>query len=148
MGIADYPAPAGGCLLTDKAFSQRLKDLFDHQKGYDERDLHLLKFGRHFRLDPLVKVIVGRTEADSLQIAKLYDPKTDLLCNLVKIPGPVVLVPGGCSREQELLAATICASYGKAPKEMSVDVYVKTVRKREKVQVIPVPSSTFQQFLI
>ena len=29
FGISDYPAPAGGCLLTDKGFSARLKDLFD-----------------------------------------------------------------------------------------------------------------------
>ncbi|MFN7170178.1 MAG: hypothetical protein ACK4NT_02910, partial [Candidatus Omnitrophota bacterium] len=34
-GINDYPCPAGGCLLTDPIFSQRVKDLLEH----DELDL-------------------------------------------------------------------------------------------------------------
>jgi tRNA-specific 2-thiouridylase len=147
FGITEYPAPAGGCLLTDKVFSLRLKDLFDHQDDYDERDLHLLKLGRHFRVDPLVKIIVGRTGKDNLQIAKLYDPKKDLICNLVKLAGPVVLVPGGCSEEQHSLAATICASYSKAPKEIPVDVFVKVAKERKKLQVIPLPTSTFQKMM-
>jgi len=29
-GINDYPCPAGGCLLTDRGFSNRLKDLFKY----------------------------------------------------------------------------------------------------------------------
>ena len=29
-GITDYPAPAGGCLLTESVYSNRLKDLFSH----------------------------------------------------------------------------------------------------------------------
>ena len=48
-GIKDYPSPAGGCLLTDKSFSKRLKDLFEHQGTYTENELFLLRFGRHFR---------------------------------------------------------------------------------------------------
>jgi tRNA-specific 2-thiouridylase len=31
FGVTEYPAPAGGCLLTDPNYSRRLKDLFDHQ---------------------------------------------------------------------------------------------------------------------
>ena len=29
-GIADYPCPAGGCLLTDESFAERLLDYFKH----------------------------------------------------------------------------------------------------------------------
>ncbi len=148
-GITVYPAPAGGCLLTDKVFGQRLKDLFDHQDDYDERDFHLLKFGRHLRLSPSIKLIAGRTEEENNQLAKLYDSKKDMLCNLVKIPGPVVMVPGGCSSEEkQLLAATICASYGKIPKTLPVDVWIKTVKERKKVQVIPLPVSAFQKWMV
>jgi tRNA U34 2-thiouridine synthase MnmA/TrmU len=32
FGISDYPAPAGGCLLTDKNYSIRLREIFEHQK--------------------------------------------------------------------------------------------------------------------
>ncbi len=34
LGITEYPAPAGGCLLTDPGFSNRLKDLFYVQKPW------------------------------------------------------------------------------------------------------------------
>jgi tRNA-specific 2-thiouridylase len=63
FGVTDFPAPAGGCLLTDKLFSRRLKDLFDHQETYPEKDLDLLKFGRHMRLDMQTKIVVGRTQS-------------------------------------------------------------------------------------
>jgi tRNA U34 2-thiouridine synthase MnmA/TrmU len=149
LGISEYPAPGGGCLLTDRGFSLRLKDLFDYQDIYRERDFHLLKAGRHLRLDPFMKAVVGRTEEDNNRIAKLYDPKTDMLCNLVKIPGPVVLVPGGCeSEEKGLLAATICASYSKLPKTIPVEVWIKTPDERKRVPVIPLPTSVFQKWMI
>jgi len=31
LGIADYPQPAGGCLLVEKVYAARLRDAFDHQ---------------------------------------------------------------------------------------------------------------------
>ncbi|MGB6371043.1 MAG: tRNA 4-thiouridine(8) synthase ThiI, partial [Atribacterota bacterium] len=31
MGIKDYPSPAGGCKLTEPAFSKRLRDLFTQE---------------------------------------------------------------------------------------------------------------------
>ena len=43
FGITNYPSPAGGCLLTDKNYSSRLKDLFAHQDSYTEEELHLAK---------------------------------------------------------------------------------------------------------
>ena len=55
FGITDYPAPAGGCLLTDKGFSDRLRDLFQYKETCTEAELHLLKFGRHLRLNPETK---------------------------------------------------------------------------------------------
>ncbi|MGA6926483.1 MAG: tRNA 4-thiouridine(8) synthase ThiI, partial [Desulfosarcina sp.] len=67
FGVSDFPAPSGGCLLTDKIFSRRLKDLFDHQETILEKDLDLLKVGRHMRLAPRTKIVVGRTQPDNEQ---------------------------------------------------------------------------------
>ncbi len=58
--IHDYPCPAGGCLLTDPGFSKRMKDLMIHDPAFSLNDVHLLKMGRHFRLSPEVKLVVGR----------------------------------------------------------------------------------------
>ena len=73
FGITDYPSPAGGCLLTDKGYASRLKDLFDHQDTYAEREFHLLKHGRHLRLNETIKIVVGRTKKDNENLLKYYE---------------------------------------------------------------------------
>jgi tRNA U34 2-thiouridine synthase MnmA/TrmU len=69
--ISDYPCPAGGCLLTDKTFSIKVKDLFEHSSSPDMTDLNLLKVGRHFRMPGGEKVIVGRDEAENRKLEAL-----------------------------------------------------------------------------
>lgn len=63
-GIRDYPCPAGGCLLTDKNFADRLRDYFDHTERPHMRDISLLKIGRHFRLVDGGKIIVARNQQE------------------------------------------------------------------------------------
>jgi len=58
--LTEYPAPAGGCLLTDPNYSYKLKDLFDHTKDPDYRDINFLRLGRHFRFSADCKIVVGR----------------------------------------------------------------------------------------
>lgn len=124
--ITEYPAPAGGCLLTDKGFSTRLKDLFDHRCIFDKRELHLLKYGRHLRLNDKTKIIVGRTQADNDHIIGYYSPKEDIVIEAAHIPGPVVLVPFGGTEEMIRLSASVCAGYTKASKGNRVEVQVTT----------------------
>jgi tRNA U34 2-thiouridine synthase MnmA/TrmU len=67
LGIKDYPCPAGGCLLTDSNFSRRLKDLMEYSEvNIDE--VSLLKVGRHFRLSPGYKLVIGRNESEIFSI--------------------------------------------------------------------------------
>lgn len=65
LGVADYPCPAGGCLLTDADFAEKIRDLFREKPGYDLRDVRLLRTGRHFRLRPGLKVVVGRDQGEN-----------------------------------------------------------------------------------
>jgi len=123
-GITDYPAPAGGCLLTESVYSNRLKDLFGHQKDCTENELHLLKYGRHIRLNGQIKIIVGRTLQDNIAILDHHDPSLDMVLKTQQIPGPVVLVPLGAGNDEIQQAASICAGYSKAPENMEVAVEV------------------------
>jgi tRNA U34 2-thiouridine synthase MnmA/TrmU len=134
--ISDYPAPAGGCLLTDKGFSVRLKDLFDHRPEPTENEIHLLKFGRHFRLNPQTKLIVGRTEKDNEGILRHHDPAQDVVIDVRDHPSPIGLLPGGADERTVLLAASICIGYSKAPKLALVDVVVKTPTGEKVIQAI------------
>src|SRR6266498_5555079 len=64
FGLTDYPAPAGGCLLTEPNYSHRLRELLRHNPDPSLSELHLLRVGRHFRLSPACKAIVGRDEKE------------------------------------------------------------------------------------
>ena len=138
FGITDYPAPAGGCLLTDKNFSNRLRDLFKHQDDCTEEELHLLKHGRHFRLNPEAKLIVGRTERDNENILKYHNPKADTVLDVKDYPSPIALVPRGAKKGSIQLAAAICTGYSKAPKLSPVDVLIETSGKKKVIQVIAI----------
>jgi len=148
FGIADYPSPAGGCLLTDKSYSARLKDLFDHQETITENELYLLKHGRHLRLNHETKIIVGRTQQDNENIEKYYDRAEDTIFKVIKFPGPTVLMPHGGSKEIMILAASICAGYGKAPNLTPVEVGAVTPQGLEAIKVIGIPPNDIKHFLI
>jgi len=147
-GITDFPAPAGGCLLTDKIFSRRLRDLFDHQDTVDESDLELLKFGRHMRLGAGTKIVVGRTRQDNERIGEWCDSKADIVLKVENFPGPLVVIPSGGSDPMVMLAAAICAGYSKAPDDQPTTVSVQQGRNRRKVMVLGIPPAQSKKFMI
>jgi len=110
-GITEYSTPAGGCLLTDPAFSRRLKDLFLHSPHPTKREIELLKYGRHFRISDRIKIIVGRNSEDNKAILSLVEEKDDVF-QLVNHPGPTVVIPGGGDEKSRALAAGLCVLYG------------------------------------
>jgi tRNA-uridine 2-sulfurtransferase len=148
LGVTDYPAPAGGCLLTDKGFSARLKDLFDHGGGCTEAEIELLKFGRHFRLNRQAKLVVGRTEKDNESILQHHRPEQDVVLDVRDYPGPVGLLQGNVDRNTLLLAAAICVGYSRAPKLTPVDVVVKRPAAEDLVQTIAVPADHVRKLMI
>jgi len=92
IGVADYPCPSGGCLLTDKIFSKKIRDLLDHKAKVTTKDLSALKYGRHFRTDG-VKIIVSRGEAENTPLVNLAQDGDTLLVP-ENFPGPVAIVTG------------------------------------------------------
>jgi len=148
FGITRYPAPAGGCLLTDKGYSDRLKDLFQNQETYTEAELYLLKFGRHFRLENEIKLIVGRTKWDNENIIKYHNPASDTLIKAMRIPGPFVLIPGGTDPLTVKFAASLCVGYSKTPNDVPVDVLVKSPGGRVTVKSPGVSPDRIKTFRI
>ena len=148
FGIKEYPTPAGGCLLTDKGFSRRLKDFFDHQATWTENELYLLRFGRHLRVDENTKIIIGRTQDDNQNILNYHDPAADTILKVKDYPGPITLVPRGDSREMLTLAASICAGYSKAPGLVPVEVSVTNPENSQTITVLAIPPKDIQHFMI
>ena len=133
FGISDYPCPAGGCLLTDPQFAHRLKELLDH-KDADMNDVHLLKVGRHFRLDEKTKTIVGREEKENTTIAS-FAHEGDLLIEAAEFPGPTSLLQGDASDANLATAAAITVKYGKGKDEEAVRVLVRRAKSDESFEI-------------
>lgn len=90
-GIDYFPTPAGGCLLTDPGFSERLKNLFEKNKEASEMEINLLKAGRHFWLGEN-KVVIGRDQADNAKLQNFFDPSQMILLKLKEHSGPLGLI--------------------------------------------------------
>lgn len=148
FGISDYPAPAGGCLLTDVGFSRRLRDLLTHVAHPVERDLELLKYGRHFRLPDGNKVIVGRTQKDNREILGLVDPHRDTTLRMVGMPSPTVLIPGGAVKELIDVAAGLCGAYSKAKEGSVTTVSAKTPHGTRQFRITVPARGPFQDLAV
>lgn len=148
FGITDYPAPAGGCLLTDKGYAGRLRELFEHDGNPSEADLHLLKYGRHFRLPAGAKIIVGRTQSDNDSLEKYYNRSTDTLIRLARNPGPLVLVPKVTEDPVIKLAAAMAVGYSKTPVDTSAEVRVTSPTGVQMIRVLGLRPSDVKRLLI
>jgi tRNA-specific 2-thiouridylase len=110
-GWEDYESPGGGCLLTDPAFSQKLRDFIAHEE-FGVEDIDLLKHGRHFRLPEGAKLVVGRHQEDNEALLKVVNP--DYIPVRLPIPGPYSLLYRGATPADRELAARIALTYGKS----------------------------------
>ncbi len=124
LGITNYSQPAGGCLLTDKNFCDRLLDLWQYRgtKDYSKTDLDLLKIGRHLRPKSNFKIVIGRNEAENNVLEKYCKSFTHLypLSHL----GPLAVLHGDFSSEDINLAARIVARFSKGREAKQVQVQV------------------------
>ena len=148
-GINDYPCPAGGCLLTDPQFALKMKDLIRYSPDFVLSDVNLLKVGRHFRLTPTTKVIVGRMESENERLQALSRDE-DLLMEAVDVPGALSVLRGPPEPEQLNLCAAITARYGKGrdlPKE-KVAVTGKNGIKSMEMEVTPAEDQSIVKYLI
>jgi tRNA-specific 2-thiouridylase len=113
LGIKGFTSPAGGCLLTDPGFTLRLKELLAHTEDrLEANDIELLKCGRHFRVGPKTKVIVGRNEKDNEHLLKLAQPG-DIIVRAAEGSSPETIIRGEMEEEFIYKAAEITARYSR-----------------------------------
>ena len=147
LNLDDYPSPAGGCVLTEKEFSRRLKDLLLKDSQVITQHLEALKLGRHFRLNEGAKIVVGRNRRENEKLRNLA-AKDDILIHTVSVPGPSVLTSGNLSEEAIDLAIQITLSYSDGAEGDVHDVRV-TGSGIEKIVSQTVPhKKNFRAFMI
>jgi len=148
-GIRDYPCPAGGCLLTDPGFAKRIRDLMHHHSDFTLNDVHLLKMGRHFRLSPRLKLVVGRNEEENQKI-QTFSGEGDVLLRLSRFPGPLSLLRGEAGEREIEKAAAITARYSKAKDLKKVEVICKKAKEDEDrfLSVSPLSEKEIEELMI
>ncbi len=120
IGLEDFEPPAGGCLLTDIQFSNRLRD-FVANDSLEIEDIDTLKVGRQLRLPDGAKLIIGRHQEDNLKL-DATNSKKYLKARIVDATGPLVLFEKNASEADKKMAANFIVSYGKTEAGKIYDV--------------------------
>ena len=121
MGIRYYPAPAGGCLLTDPVLAGRIRKYFSEYPDIRVNEILLLQVGRHFQFPAGQHLVVGRKDEENQRLAKLAQPG-DVFLKLQGIPGPLGLIRGKAEEEALRRAASVLVRYSKAKERGTVEV--------------------------
>ena len=141
FGIAEPPNAAGGCLLTDPAFSKRVEDIMDHCDDIPTlNDIELLKVGRHFRLNPDAKLVVGRNK-DENEVIKALVIEGDIVIEARDYVGPTCIIRG--KHDDMLLAkcAAIALRYSDAPKDAESKVRITVDDTETEIMTLPAAST-------
>jgi tRNA U34 2-thiouridine synthase MnmA/TrmU len=120
FGINEYPCPAGGCLLTDPGFANRVRDLMKYGP-FDIPNLKLLTVGRHFRLSGKAKLVVGRDEKENA-VLEATAKDGDICLKLTEAAGPLSVLRGEADGVLIEKAAAIATYHTKFKDNPSVKV--------------------------
>jgi tRNA U34 2-thiouridine synthase MnmA/TrmU len=127
FGINYYPTPAGGCLLTQREYACKVKDLLKNKKNISLSDIKLLKVGRHFRLGKN-KIIVGKDERENKELLRLKS-KTDYIFEVQNVGSPITLLQGKKTKESINLAASLTVHYSDSKENKTLAKYGKKLSK-------------------
>lgn len=137
-GIVDYPSPGGGCLLTDPAYSTRLKMIEEDGFLEDEYSplFHLLKTARFFRFGKGRYLFAGREKSDNDKIDENREIGT-LYIKGKDVPGPHILGYGELSPEEIQFAKEIFSRYSKVKGKEKINLIVNG--EIQEIDAVDVP---------
>lgn len=146
-GLKEYPGSGGGCLLTEKSFTGRLRDLLLHHPDCTPKDVELLKVGRQYRLSPQAKLTLGRNQETNEVIQAMAD-EDHLLLRAESFSGPLGLISGHPSQEDLQQAAAIVAASGKGKDSSEVDVLIQRGKTRNTLQAAPMARNKIDELIV
>lgn len=149
LGITEYEQPAGGCcFLTDANYARRFKDLFafDPDRRLDMEDVVLLGVGRHFRLSPRTKVVVGRYHEENLVIERHAGNR--MLLKPLDVEGPTAVAIGVPQDGETELMARIVARYSQGRHLDNVRIVCRAGTHSNILNVSPIDLSEIEALRI
>ncbi len=135
-GLLENYHACGGCLLTDKNFSNRMRDYLKLTENgvLRMKDIPILKYGRHFRYKG-TKIIVGRNETENNLIMQLKKPE-DLIMEAKDIMGPTTIIQGNVNDEILEFAGKLTLRYSDLIENIGDVIYGETYDSLSKYKTI------------
>ena len=148
FGLTEYPSPAGGCLLTERVFGKRMKDLVKRGR-LTLTDVHMAKVGRHLIIDETTRLVIGRNERENDKVATFVHPG-DIILEIASVPGPTAALSGRSDEAAVRMAAALVARYSKVRAQSKVDVryYAKGGRPGGVLTVQPASAEESEKRLL
>lgn len=123
LEVGDYPCPAGGCLLTEKAFAARLRRLLDQDPEPPVSEIQSLRLGRLFYSSDGDRIIIPRNEEETHRLEQLA-ADGDVLMAAKDHMGPTTIIKSERPSNLALAeAAALTARYGQGRDGESVSIY-------------------------
>ncbi|MCX7706071.1 MAG: tRNA 4-thiouridine(8) synthase ThiI [bacterium] len=120
MKITGYSQPAGGCLLTDKIYSQKIIELIKKWPDSVSDDAELIKYGRTFWHNTNL-IVIGRNELDNRVLLSLRKME-DIAIYLHNVPGPVCIIRGKMISVETIdYAKRLILSYSKKVNDRAIE---------------------------
>lgn len=99
--------------MTDSGFANRMRDLIKYDLDFTTNDVQLLKVGRHFRLAPRAKLVVGRNKKENEKLSNIAE-ESDYRFYPAQVKGPLGIGRGRFEEEEKTAALRIIARYSDA----------------------------------
>ena len=147
FGLTEYSNPGGGCLLTDKGYSIRLRDLMGNDM-LQERFIKFLRFGRHFRLNRDVKLIIGRSGEE---LEEIFNYVTDeVALKGANCLGPIGLINSTreLTQSELSLAAELVLSYTNKAEDKDIVAFGTNDEFQSQIAVTKLPREKIRELLI
>ena len=124
FGLKEIPSSGGGCLLTDKGYTKRLKEIIDHNQ-LDIQNIAFLKVGRHFRINDTLKLIINRHTNELDYLHTIIKNETIMKCT--RVSGPIGILNSELPIPEEALkiAGSILLRYNPNASEIETIHYGK-----------------------
>ncbi len=134
--IREYPAPSGGCLLTDPEYARRLRGFLRERESITWDEAELLKHGRHFKVGG-ARIVVGRNEEDNRALLGLARRMKLVRVEVLGYPGPLTVILSRERPEGKVLeeAARLTVRYSDFAGKGLVRVDIRKGRSRNVLEV-------------
>jgi tRNA U34 2-thiouridine synthase MnmA/TrmU len=138
FGLKDFPSPGGGCLLTEKEFSQKLENILKLKDDFDSRDAELIQKGRHFLIDDYLYIVArNKDDCDFLSATRKND---ELLVEIKNYSGASVLIKDliceGIDKDNIKIAKDLAIKYSKNlidKKDIEFNIYKPMKKNLDQV---------------